>query len=565
MVSPVTTSLKMHTEEPNIQTRSLNFILRLLAIPLGILLISCEGPELDFVRASYNGKLANEGFIRCNRYMTAWLKHVDPESGLIPRNLDDDSDIWNASDAAADNYPYMVLTAAILDRELFSGKMTEMLHAERRLTSRLGTLPDTYSFRMNGFLTDHPDIDDIIFGASEYVKDGLLPLTEWLGSSSWSDRMIEMLDDLWSYAPVKTRFGDIVSADSEINGEMLQTLSRVYWMTGYRKYLEWAVRLGDYYLLGEHHPTDDFTTLRLRDHGCEVISGLCELYATLHFAWPEKKRTYQESLYRALNRILAIGRNEHGLFYNSVNPQKGIPIDYRIADTWGYTYNGYYTVYFLESYEQYRHDLLEAMSQLHSYYRHYDWENGSADGDADAIESALNLYNREPLPSMANWIDSEIHYMWGKQDSSHLAGDAEWRGNGVIEGWHGDGNFARTTIMYCLWKTRGVTVRPWRKDVVYGSVTRKNQLIISINVEHAWSGQILFDAPRHRQNMHLPMDWPRINQFPEWFTADMDSVYLVRDLTNNISAMYTGEQLQKGIDVHIEPHTPLKLSVRQLD
>ena len=24
--------------------------------------------------------------------------------------------------------------------------------------------------------------------------------------------------------------------------------------------------------------------------------------------------------------------------------------------------------------------------------------------------------------------------------------------SGIIEGWHGDGNFARTTIMYCLWK-----------------------------------------------------------------------------------------------------------------
>ena len=52
---------------------------------------------------------------------------------------------------------------------------------------------------------------------------------------------------------------------------------------------------------------------------------------------------------------------------------------------------------------------------------------------------------------------SEIQVMWSMQDSSHRPNTSQWRSYGVIEGWHGDGNFARTTIMYCLWKTQGVT------------------------------------------------------------------------------------------------------------
>ena len=55
-----------------------------------------------------------------------WLAHADPQTGLIPRNLGD-SNFWNGRDSAADNYPFMVLTAAMTDRPLFQGRMLEML------------------------------------------------------------------------------------------------------------------------------------------------------------------------------------------------------------------------------------------------------------------------------------------------------------------------------------------------------------------------------------------------------------------------------------------------------
>ena len=91
--------------------------------------------------------------------------------------------------------------------------------------------------------------------------------------------------------------------------------------------------------------------------------------------------------------------------------------------------------------------------------------------------------------------------------------------DGIIEGWHGDGNFARTSLMYALWKTQGVTVQPWRADVRFGAVREGGTLYLSLTADQPWEGRLVFDRPRHKLLMHLPLDYPRINQFPEWFTV----------------------------------------------
>jgi hypothetical protein len=505
--------------------------------------------EALFDRAAQNGRLAAEGFERCHRYVTGWLKHADPETGLIPRNLSKGRNIWNAPDAAADNYPFMVLTAALIDRPLFEGRMLEMLKTEKRLTARIGSLPDTYTFKV-GLSEREPDLKSIFFGASEYIKDGLLPITEWLGPSPWSERMIAMLDDMWQRAPVDTPHGKIVSESHEINGEMLQALSRVYWMTGEKRYLDWALRLGDYYLLDKNLPTRDVDRLRLRDHGCEIVSGLCELYATVHFAQPEKKKAYQKPIHAMLDRILVVGRNKHGLFYNNINPKTGTH-DAGVADTWGYTLNGFYTVYLLDGTTTYRDATRKALNNIKEHYTNYRWEGSSADGYADSIEGCLYLVKHEPVQSAMEWIDTEIQVLWSKQQE-----------DGVIEGWHGDGNFARTTLMYCLWKTQGLSIQPWRKDVVFGAVREGDQLSISIQAERPWQGTLRFDAPRHRTQMKLPLDWPRINQFPEWYPVDSDKEYRVRDLDAGTEKVCAGQQLHAGLAVDMQSVLEKRLVIR---
>lgn len=490
--------------------------------------------QKHFDQALRNGELANEGFRRCLRYVHRWLQRADPETGLIPRNRRDQ--YWNAKDAAADNYPFMVLTTFFTDRGLFEGKMQEILRTEISLTSRIGALPDTYDFDKRGFPRRQPKLEDILFGASEYVKDGLLPLTEWLGPSPWSERLIAILNDIWKHAPIATPYGPIVSTHAEVNGNMLQVLSRIYWLTGHQKYLDWAIRLGDYYLLGNQHPTRDTPFLSLRAHGCEVISGLCELYATLHFVMPQKKQSYQQPLHEMLDRILEVGRTADGLFFNAINPIAGTRAGKKgIADTWGYPYNGIYTVYLIDGTQPYREATLKVLSNIHK-YRNYPWEGGSFDGYADAIESGLNLYNRERITSVAQWIDSEIQVMWRKQKSTGIIGD-----------WHGDGNFARTTLMYCLWKTQGLWVQPWNEAVFVGAVQNCDYLYLCLSAARDWSGKVHFDSPRHQTHMKLPLDWPRLNQFPEWFTVDSEASYVWRDRTTGDQQTYSGQQLREGI------------------
>lgn len=542
-----------------------------LLIGLVVSLASCqsrvritEEHNRAFENASKNAVLANEGFIRCDKYMNAWLSFADPESKLTPRNLGQDFDIWNASDCAADNFPFLVLTSFFTDREKYEGVMPEMLQNEIRLTSRVGSLPDTYSFSRRGFLYDSVSMPRIVFGTAEYIKDGLLPITEWLGETPWSDRMLTMLEDLDKHIDVAGGFGTAFgnAPTDEVNGELLQVLSRVYWMTGDERYLDWAVMIGEHFL-GEAYPLDS-QYLRLRDHGCEIVSGLCELYVTLSFVDSAKKARFAERLFPMLDFILAHGRNEDGLFYNGINPVTREVVQPDLADTWGYTLNGFYSVWLVDSTERFREAVTTVFSNLHKYHG-YNWENLGADGYADAIEGALNLLNRIPHERAIEWIDKEIQVMWSMQDSAHRESAQRWKNSGIIEGWYGDGNFARTTIMYNLWKSQGTWLQPWRPDVLLGAVRAGDTLFVSIESKVQWNGTLFFDKPRHAVNLKLPVDWPRINQFPEWFTVSDDDHYVVIHVDANEPVRYSGKQLSTGIDVRLMENEQRRLMIVRID
>lgn len=388
----------------------------------------------------------------------------------------------------------------------------DILKAEWELTSRVGTMPDTWSFSKKDFQAEDVVMDWIIFGTSEYIKDGILPITDYIGESLWMDRMLEML----------------------------QILSRVYWLTGDRQYLERAMEIGDFYLLGERD-LSKVKYLRLRDLGCEVISGLSELYVALHFANPEKKDQYQEGIYRLFDRILETGRNDDDLFHNAINPSSGEVVDSGVADTRGYSFNAYYAVYLADGKEEYRQAFLDCIDNLNNKYRSYPWEGKSHDGYADAIESVINLYNRQPVPAIGEWIDSEMKVMWGMQQE-----------DGIVDGWHEDGNFARTAIMYALWKTRGIHCTPWREDLQIGASNLGEELYIVVSVGDDFSGELVFDRPCHRDWLNLTIDYPRINQFPEWFTAENARTYQLVSTNPEITGNFTGEELLAGLPLELK-------------
>jgi hypothetical protein len=538
------------------------------------------GEEVAAARA--NAVAAQQGFQHAARYLSGWLgKRIEP-SGLIPKN--DQYRVWEPKNAAADNYTFMVLTAAMLEPATFHGTMLEMLATEKRLTSRSlapgepAILPDDFDLVSNQFQFPSPDVNRTTYGVAEYAKDGLMPISEWLGPQTpWFERMTSMVDFLWTHHASDKSFQNqpIVQADADPNatgnveahGEMLQVLPRLYWQTGDPKYLQWAVRLGDHYLLGNRHPTRDFNSLRLRDHGSEVVSGLTELYVTLSFAEPEKAAAYRAPLYEMLDRILEVGRNEDGLFLNEIDPQSGAVVERGLADTFGYVYNAFYDVWQIDHDSsdaatrrraaRYRQEIRQSLANLNRpKYRNFRWERDQADGYADAIEGVLNLYNREQdMTGVDSWIDSESQVMWNMQQP-----------NGLINEGHPDGNFARTTLMVALWKTRGVWADAWRHDLKYGAVQVGPGLLVVLSADSQWQGKLHFDFERHKQNLHLPLDWARINQFPEWFVVDPAKRYRVRERTAESggwqeSRLVDGATLVQGLPLTIEPGDERQLMV----
>lgn len=507
----------------------------------------------DWQRATIYGQQANEALRRCRKYVDGWLAHADPKTGLIPRNLNQSKHYWNGRDSAADNYAFMVLTCALTDRPMFDGRMMDMLRTETRLTSRIGALPADYDFNKQGFRREQPDLANLIFDGSEYVKDGLMPITEWLGHTPWSDRMIAIVDSILEQAPVETPAGKIPSDNVEVNGEMMQVLSRLCFMTGNQEYLDMACRIADYYLLGDRHPTLHADQLKLRDHGCELISGLTEVYAACHFARKEKVEAYRKPIHTMLDRILEIGVNEHGLMVDVVNPQTGEVLRDNIGDNWGYDYNGFYTVYLLDGVERYRDATRHALASLKPHYWKFAWQGWGSDGIADSVEGAINLFNREPnVEGVPEWIDANSARMLLLQ-----------KADGVIEGWHGDGNYARTAIMWVLWKQQGVTIQPWRDDVRLGAVRNGDILRLVVTADQPWQGRLIFDQPRHKTVMQMPLDYPRINQFPEWFTVESEEQFMVQ--SDDKQQTHSGADLIGGIPVAVDAGQTVHMAVSKVE
>ena len=208
------------------------------------------------------------------------LDKIEPDTGLYHPDGN-----FNYQDAWADCYPFLVWAAWLTDIEALNGPVRSALHAE------IKHCPP-------GFFTDPKNT----FGGSEYVKDGLIAVVEVTGKDEWFDRMKAVQDEIWANPTVETKYGKIPSTNIEINGEQIQALTRMYTMTGEKKYLEYAERIADYYLLD-----GDFVPTRLRDHGCEIIGGLGLLLAVDSVHNPEKAKQYLPHMKKMLDTVLEQG------------------------------------------------------------------------------------------------------------------------------------------------------------------------------------------------------------------------------------------------------------------
>jgi len=539
----------------------------LLALITGVVALSltlaaqAQGKD-PAAEARVRGQRFERAVAAMRRVLQVWLTHADPKTLLLPDRLPgigsglqpgDDTQLYTPHNSGADLYPYLILTAELTDPDIYRGRMMEMLRNEVRYTNVLGGIPGNLELK-TGKLGPAS-----MFGAGEYAKDGLLTVTEYLGRTPWYSRMVDMVADAMEHASIDSKFGKLPAADSELNGDYLQVLARLGNMTGDARFVEWGRRIADAYLdeviPGSHDVPSgkwDFAAhtgdqhLRLRDHGNELVVGLVLQYANEQRWKSPRAEQWRPKIARMLDRILE-SANPDGLLYDEVDTATLKPFTQQLSDNWGYIYGAVYTFYQCTGETRYREAVLKVLRNLPKYHR-YNWEPrprvpeltlGSFDGYADTIESALYLVAREPVPEALDWIESEMQVMFDMQ-----------KPDGHIEYWYGEGNFNRTVMLYALLQSRGVRPVQWKPGMRVGAVQDGPRLHLSLVLPAGLADTpIRFDYARHRRVLNLDRNYVRLNEFPEWFTVDDNSLYRLRPAGAGAGAKAGDEVVRLGSEL----------------
>ena len=508
--------------------------------------------------ARLNAVLSTEAFDRAAQVTVRWLDHRDPPTGLFPHTLRPQGRYFSYGDVGADLYPFL----AIATRYLVYDRYPEILDAlaqERNLSPGFpqDRLLDTLEPRSR-------EPRDQMLADVEYAKDGLLPLVELLGPDPWLNRMLEVVNAVITTSSVPTARGPIPSDAAEVNGSMLQVLARLSWQHDDPRAIEMGRRIAAAYLddtlpvTGDIPPERwDFVAhealgdpiLHLGDHGDEIVSGLVEWERVeVRLGLPEQA-AHRAAINRMLVRLLNVGRSPGGLWYDGIRYPTGRVQDRTLNDNWGYLGQAYLDQASVlratpasdeaiaARFEQSARDMLTATSGV----RYHKWERGDMDGYADTLESALYLLRYVDDPGAATWVDKQTPVLYGFQ-----------RDDGAVTDENIDGNYVRTVMLYGRWQTRGTRVEPWSPTVALGAAPDGTCLQVHLHAADAWSGRLLFDAPRHQQYLGLDVDYPRLNQWQEWWTADPGRQYALTQ-PGGPDLRLDGAQLTTGIAVAVSP------------
>ena len=520
----------------------------LVAALLGISLTATAGEVSVWRQAEDHARKANLAVTYCLRYAEGWLQQADPQSGLLPRTLNQDG-YWNAKDCAADNFPFLLLTGEMTGQHHIQRAARAIFEQERRLCPRVDHLPDTYYFDRQGFSAESPKMDDLIFGAAEYAKDGLLPIIEWSGPGPWLDRAgagrghletCGFRHALRNASLIRdgSQRRSAAGREPSVLDDRGCAVSRMGLCTG---------RLLSAAPAAAERGQDRAAGPRMRSPGRiggslrHRVEDRC--IQTRSVPSPHAPTARQHSVTRRVR-----GRHAAELV-QSADRAEGQDT---VSDGWGYVYNAFLTVALVDEHRPYRDAVEKALQHAHTHLG-TNWEGYRGDGYADSVEGAINLLNRIPCETAWPWVEASLGIVHGLQ-----------RADGIAEGWYGDGNSAHTMMMHALWLTQGITARPWRKDVNLGAAQDANgSLRVYLSSEWAWHGTLRCDIPRHKVQLRMPLDYPRINQFPQWFTVDKNARYQVqendgpeRELSGDALIDYPVTLPEKGV---------LRLSIRPAD
>ena len=500
----------------------------------------------DWPRAERSSRYAGIALGKVQRWLRECCLPIrDERSGLFRAT----GPVWNYRDTAADCFPFYVWAAYFTDEEVLRTVMLEALEAEQRLCNHVDRLPVPYDMDRGKKIVS--GFDAMIFGASEYAKDGLVPIVEITGRNSpWCTRLRGIIDDIFKHAHYETPYGKIPSKNIEVNGELLQMLPRLYCMTGDEKYLDWAHRLADHYLL-----PGMFVPKKLFDHGCEIVGGLGLLFAVDRKARPQKCAQYRPHMEYMFDEILGRGINSDGVIVGSLHSTPAPHDKVRIGDGWGYDFVGFLDYDLALGTRRYHAAVRRPMTNLlkPSYLR-FNWDHGSRDNVADSVEGGLYLLHRIPTPEAFVWADREVATLL----VDHTDPDRLWGVHKL------EANTVRTVLIHTMLHTRNTIARPWQAGLQLGAAPCGDGICVFMKSDKPYEGRLQFDVPRHRIEMGFSQDWPRMNAMPEWFTVEPDNEhrYRVTDADTQSTSGHTGKSLSAGLPVRLTPGKPLRLVVR---
>jgi hypothetical protein len=485
--------------------------------------------------ANINSTFAREAHLRALAVHHAWLERRHPQTRLYSQG-DDHRPEWNYRNTAADFFAFH-LHAALRLKPSAMESIRETLGAEAALDTPEGLCQPVIAATAEPVAVDH---DELLFGSSEYVKDGLLSVYERHGGALIGGRMFEIVDAIIAQSRTPSRFGNIPGHGAEINGNLLQVCGRLSYASGRSDLAEFAARIADavieqslaanggippqYFDYASNRVTD--SSLKLKDHGNEVILGLSEAYAMAvdrgaeDPRWSQRAGRWCEPIARMYEIVLTHGVNNRGLLAVAMEPSPPRIVDERLSDNWGYVLTG--ALLFVESSRRHqklpdeRINAIEARVEAiarSAFARDpaRSWD-GTMDSDADVVESALYVaHYHPPLREEAlRFADRQIGLMYRHQTS-----------DGTADRRYLDGNFIRTSLMYADALAGGWRADPWREDVRVGfAQDDRGNAIVIVRCSQPYSGTLRADSTRHRTIMNLPWDWPRLNSWPQWFVPD---------------------------------------------
>ena len=512
-----------------------------------------------------------ESYAECGlsarRLLQGWMKNnYDPETKLVFRKVRGRRLRWDYHDVAADYYSSLVHVANHVAPETIQpgAKLHETLLASQRICATANGIPGVYYHD-----TGKVEGEATYLALSEWLRDGLIRIVENLGAENiWYDELCRLSDAMIRVAKDRGGLYSQCSDSTEALGNMLQSLSRLYVISGDKRYLEAAEEIGDALLLDPKIDTFRKMVERrdsFRDHGCELVPGLAELFVVECRLGGERARSYREPLMKVLDQILQSSAHpETGLFCGDLD-KRGNTVWLQPPDTWGYVLFSYENFDRATGTDRYREAIEKPIRWLLENRKNFAqckeaklWPHAAhRDTWSDSHESMIILANRLGIfdRQVFEWLD------WMTLQSEHRKHlDKQY---GPYINAHDDGSTGRCLCTHMMACSQGVRHEPFQEGLRIGAMPFGDGLVLSLESANPYEGKLRFERPRGVYPTGT-LDWARLNEMPEWFVVEPERKYIVT-LNGSQEMVTSGRELIDGVSIAVEPGVIRTVWVQQVE